>query len=118
MSGYNIRFVSIKLSAERTIYTGRLINAKQYHFKIRQHIYMTGEDPPPPPPSVAPPLPQSVKKIRFLYFVLLSPFPFRIGNDNPNKNLRKMICEMTDEGKNVYHFFSGKPGGCPPGGCH
>ncbi len=41
-----------------------------------------------------------------------------IGNDNPNKNLRKMICEMTDEGKNVYHFFSGKPGGCPPGGCH
>jgi len=51
MSGYNIRFVSIKLSAERTIYTGRLINGKQYHFKIRQHIYMTGEDPPPPPRS-------------------------------------------------------------------
>jgi len=54
MSGYNIRFVSIKLSAERTIYTGRLINGKQYHFKIRQHIYMTGEDPPLPP-GLSPP---------------------------------------------------------------
>jgi len=47
MSACMIRFVSIELSAERTIYTGRLINVKQYHFKIRQHIYMTGEDPPP-----------------------------------------------------------------------
>lgn len=40
-----------------------------------------------------------------------------IGNDNPDKKLKKMICEMTEKGINVYHFFSGKPGSCPPGGC-
>ena len=34
------------------------------------------------------------------------------------KKIREMICEMVEEGINVYHQF-GKPGtGCPPGGCH
>jgi len=34
-----------------------------------------------------------------------------------SKKQLKMICEMTEKGINVYHLF-GKPGGCPPGGCH
>ena len=33
------------------------------------------------------------------------------------KKQLKMMCEMAEEGINIYHL-SGKPGGCPPGGCH
>jgi hypothetical protein len=35
----------------------------------------------------------------------------------PSKKQLKMICEMVENGINVYHL-QGKPGGCPPGGCH
>ncbi len=41
-----------------------------------------------------------------------------LDQEGMTKKMRKMICHMTEEGMNVYHFFSGKPGGCPPGGCH
>lgn len=40
-----------------------------------------------------------------------------VGADVLTKKMQKMICHMTEQGINVYHFVSGKPGGCPPGGC-
>jgi hypothetical protein len=33
------------------------------------------------------------------------------------KRMVKMICHLTETGRNVYQFASGKPGGCPPQGC-
>jgi len=40
-----------------------------------------------------------------------------VGADVLTKKHQKMICHMTEEGINVYHFVSGKPGSCPLGGC-
>ena len=40
-----------------------------------------------------------------------------IGADTLSKKMQKMICHMTEDGINVYHFVSGKPGGCPITGC-
>jgi hypothetical protein len=40
-----------------------------------------------------------------------------VGADKLTKRMEKMICHMNEEGINVYHFVSGKPGGCPVGGC-
>lgn len=40
-----------------------------------------------------------------------------IDPDSMTKKLREMICHMNERGINVYHFASGKPGGCPITGC-